>query len=60
MAAAACSTTGTATLTNCTVSGNSAPIDAGIGNGGSLALTNCTVSGNSAVGTNIFNGAAPA
>ena len=39
---------GTLTMTNCTVSGNSAArSDAGgIRNGGTLAMTNCTVSGN--------------
>ena len=41
---------GTATLTDSTVSGNSAYIrGGGIDNGGSLSLTNCTVSGNSAL-----------
>ena len=40
---------GTATLTNCTVSGNSAGIDGGgLSNDGTATLTNCTVSGNSA------------
>ena len=42
---------GTATLTNCTVSGNSAGYGGGGGlynNGGTATLTNCTVSGNSA------------
>ena len=40
---------GTTTLTNCTVSGNSASHGGGgVSNYGSLALTNCTVSGNSA------------
>jgi predicted outer membrane repeat protein len=40
---------GTLTLTNCTVSGNSASANgSGLNNDGSLALINCTVSGNSA------------
>ena len=43
---------GTTTLTNCTVSGNSATSYGGYGgglyNGGTLTMTNCTVSGNSA------------
>jgi len=41
---------GTLTLTNCTLSGNSAPSDSGgaISNGGTLTLTGCTLSGNSA------------
>ena len=61
--AAACSTSGTATLTNCTVSGNSAGISGGglynDGNG-TTTLTNCTVSGNSAgsYGGGLFNSAA--
>jgi parallel beta-helix repeat protein len=43
-------TGGTLTLTNCTVSGNTATRDdgGGIYNEGRLTLTNCTVSGNSA------------
>ena len=42
---------GTATLTDCTVSGNSAGIDGGgLINVGTATLTNCTVSGNSAGG----------
>ncbi len=52
---------GTTTLTECTVSGNSAAHGGGgVSNYGSLALTNCTVSGNSAteggggVGTGSF------
>ena len=52
-AAAACATTGgTTTLTNCTVSGNSASYDGGglYNYGGTTTLTNCTVSGNSASG----------
>ena len=43
---------GTATLTNCTVSGNSATVSGGgLGNGpgSTTTLTNCTVSGNSAI-----------
>src|SRR5262249_4310013 len=45
---------GTTTLTNCTVSGNSASFGGGVGTGsvynpgGTTTLTNCTVSGNSA------------
>ena len=41
---------GTTTLTNCTVSGNSACNGGGLfsGNYGTTTLTNCTVSGNSA------------
>src|SRR5262249_46053472 len=41
---------GTATLTNCTVSGNSAGYAGGgvFNSGGTTTLTNCTVSGNSA------------
>ena len=41
---------GTATLTNCTVSGNSAgQLGGGLSNyDGTATLTNCTVSGNSA------------
>jgi hypothetical protein len=41
---------GTLTMTNCTVSGNSAD-GGGIANGGTLTMTNCTVSGNSAFGS---------
>src|SRR5258708_6742219 len=42
---------GTATLTNCTVSGNAARYGGGMANQqGTLALTNCTVSGNSGPG----------
>ena len=42
---------GTTTLTNCTVSGNSASNGGGLYNGGgTTTLTNCTVSGNSAGG----------
>ncbi len=40
----------TATLTNCTVSGNSATSGGGISNSGTATLTNCTVSGNEALG----------
>jgi CSLREA domain-containing protein len=39
---------GTATLVNCTVTGNSATDGGGIMNDGLATLTNCTVSGNSA------------
>ena len=47
---------GTATLTNCSVSGNSAAVGGGVQNYGSLALTHCTVSENSAaVGGGILN-----
>ena len=47
--AAACTTTGARlTLTNCTVSGNSATGNGGgLFNNGTATLTNCTVSGNS-------------
>ena len=51
-AAAAVQLGGTVTLTNCTVSGNSAEDFGGglyNGFGGTTTLTNCTVSGNSAV-----------
>jgi hypothetical protein len=41
---------GTATLTGCTISGNSAASGGGVFNSGTAALTNCTVSGNSASG----------
>jgi len=41
---------GTATLTNCTVSGNSASNGGGLWSCGTAMLTNCTVSGNSASG----------
>ena len=41
---------GTATLTNCTVSGNSANSGGGVANFGTATLTNCTVSANSSVG----------
>jgi parallel beta-helix repeat protein len=50
---------GTATLTNCTVSGNSAGYGGGLDSYGTATLTNCTVSGNSAHyggGVNIFKG----
>jgi len=47
---------GTTTLTNCTVSGNSAGFRAGgLYNGGTLKMTNCTVSGNSATGGGVDN-----
>ena len=44
---------GTTTLTNCTVSGNSAAVGGGglFANCGTTTLTNCTVSGNSAAAT---------
>jgi predicted outer membrane repeat protein len=46
---------GTLTLTNCTLSGNSAQIGGGIFNYGTANLSNCTVSGNSATsGGGIF------
>src|SRR5262249_17271915 len=38
---------GSATITDCTISGNSAPFSSGIHNGGTLTVSNCTVSGNS-------------
>jgi hypothetical protein len=41
---------GTTTLTDCTISGNSALGAGGVNNTGALALTNCTVSGNWASG----------
>jgi predicted outer membrane repeat protein len=41
---------GTVTLTNSTVSGNSSPHGGGIASGGTLTLTNSTVSGNSVGG----------
>jgi cysteine-rich repeat protein len=49
---------GTATLTNCILSGNSAASGGGIANGGTLTLTNCTLSGNVAswLGGGIYNG----
>src|SRR5262249_31665131 len=49
---------GTLTLTNCTVSGNSAGYDGGgLWNNGTATLTDCTVSGNSAgKGGGLFNG----
>ena len=60
--AAACSTDGTITLTNCTISGNSAGCDGGglYNLGGTTTLTNCTVSGNSAGngGGGLYNSAA--
>jgi parallel beta-helix repeat protein len=37
---------GTATLTNCTISGNSATTGGGVWNGDTATLTNCTISGN--------------
>ena len=42
---------GTLTVTNTTISGNSAPTDmgGGISNGGALTFTKCTISGNSAL-----------
>jgi CSLREA domain-containing protein len=50
------SNSGTLTLTNCTLSGNSAAVGVGGGiyneTGGTLTLTNCTLSGNSAEGSN--------
>jgi len=50
---------GTLTLTNSTLSGNSAISGGGIGNSGYLRLTNCTLSGNSAtVGGGISNSGA--
>jgi len=39
---------GTLTVTNCTLSGNSANRGGAIENGGTLTITNCTLSGNSA------------
>ena len=39
---------GTATLTGCTISGNSASFGGGVFNGGTATLTNCTIAGNSA------------
>ena len=41
---------GTTTLTNCTVSGNSAVAGGGIYNNGTLSVANSTVSGNEALG----------
>ena len=57
--AAACAINGTATLTDCTVSGNSANNGGGvyINYGGTATLTNCTVSGNSASTGPYSNGA---
>ncbi len=48
---------GTATLANCTLSGNSAASGGGIGGPGTARLTNCTLSNNSAFnqGGGIFN-----
>ncbi len=54
---------GTATLTNCTVNGNSAGVSTanggGVANSGTLVLANCTVSDNSAsfIGGGMFNAA---
>jgi CSLREA domain-containing protein len=45
---------GSLTMTDCTVSGNSAPIAGGVYNSGSLTMTDCTVSGNTVV--NSFGG----
>jgi hypothetical protein len=39
---------GTATLTNCTISGSSAGYGGGIGSDGTLTLDHCTISGNTA------------
>jgi len=39
---------GTATLTNCTISGNDAIESGGLRNAGIVTLTNCTISGNTA------------
>ena len=48
---------GTTTLTNCTVSGNSADFGGGgIYNAGTLTMTDCTVSGNSADIGGVLNG----
>ncbi len=47
---------GTATLTNCTVSGNSATNGGGISNAGTLTLTNCTIVNNAANGGTGGNG----
>ena len=54
--AAACTTYGTTTLTNCTISGNSASNGGGVDlrhrlSAARLTLTDCTVSGNTAGGT---------
>ncbi len=47
---------GTATLNNCTVSGNSAFAGGGLFNDGTTTLTNCTISGNSAqFGGGVYN-----
>ena len=45
-----CNINGTVTLTDCTVSGNSAGIGGGglYNHGGTTTLTDCTISGNSA------------
>ena len=43
---------GTTTLTDCTISGNSASDGGGLYNRGTATLTDCTVSGNSATGGN--------
>src|SRR5262245_27688564 len=47
---AAALTTAMLTLSNSTVSGNSATLGGGISNGGTLTIANCTVSGNSGSG----------
>ena len=49
---------GTATLTNCTISGNSRASGGGLDNYHTATLTNCTVSGNSATnGGTLYNNA---
>ena len=52
MPVAGSSTTGTATLDDCTISGNSSNYGGAIYDNGTLNLTACTVSGNSAAQVN--------
>lgn len=49
---------GTLTLNNCAVTGNTAPQGGGIENDGTLTMTNCTVSNNTQTGTGFGGGMA--